>query len=304
MRKCWGVLLFAAAGMLDVSTIGVAQDKPLVIQDGSPVVMEQKPVPRTASGKVDLSGLWGTPSTDEGRMLAKRYGPQKSQPLSMTPWAKERFDYNTDARTVPGYAGAGHPQDDPAKFLTSEGGGIFGGRTELNPIFRCLPPSAAFLVAGWQSAATHEIIQNDKRVMMIYEMDHTVRQVWTDGRKHPDQVDPTWMGHAIGHWEGDTFVVDTIGLRNGVRDAWLDGSGHVAGPNLHIVERYQRLDNDTMRIELTLEDPKAFTKPWIRTIYRRLRPKWDLIQSEVRCYPGAPELQTWEENYQQIFIEP
>ncbi len=304
MRKQFGPLSLAIIGLLVVPTIAWSQDHPPVIQDGTPVVMEQKTAPRTASGKPDLSGLWSTPSTDENKILAARYGAPKNARPELTPWAQERFEYNTDSRHVLGYSGTAAAGTDSGKFLTSEGGGIYGGRTELNPIYKCFPPGAAYLIAGWQSSASHEIIQSDKRVLMIYEYDHTVRQIWTDGRKHPDQVDPSWMGHSVASWDGDTLVVDTVGLRNGEREVWLDDAGHVASNGLHIVERYTRLDNYTLQIDFTLDDPKAFKTPWVRREYRRLRPQWDLVEWQTRCYPGAPEMKAWEEDFNQIFTEP
>jgi hypothetical protein len=305
MRNRWGVVAFAAVAVLTFSAVAHSQKvKVPVIQDGTPAVLTQSPAPRTPSGKPDLSGLWTTPSSDEEKILTARFGPHRSEPPSLTPWAAERLAYNTDTRPVPGYSGPAAPGSDPTKFLTSEGGGIYGGRIELNPIFKCFPPGLVYLVAGWQSAATQEVTQTDKRVEMIYEMDHTVRQIWTDGRKHPAEVDPTWMGHSVGTWDGDTLVVDTIGLLNGEREVWLDNEGHVASKGLHVVERYRRVDNDTLEIEFTLDDPKAFKKPWVRREYRRLRPKWELVEWQSRCYPGAPELKTNEENFNQIFTEP
>jgi len=302
VRKISEVLVFEVVAVLAFSTVTFSQNRVPVIQDGTPVVLAQTPTPRTPSGRPDLTGMWTVPSDDEEKILISRFGSEKAEPPSLTPWAAERLEYNTDRRPVPGYTGPDVPgTNDPKKFLTHEGGGIVGGRTELNPIYKCVPPGAAYLIAGWQSSATQEIIQTDKRVLMIYEYDHTVRQIWTDGRKHPDPVDLTWMGHAIGTWDGDTLVVDTVGLRN---DVWLDGRGHMASTRLHIVERYQRVDNYTLRIDFTFDDPKAFKKPWTRHEFRRLRPNWDLVESETRCYPGSPELKTWEETYNEVFTEP
>jgi hypothetical protein len=115
-----------------------------------------------------------------------------------------------------------------------------------------------------------------------------------DGRSHPpaDELEPTFMGHSIGKWEGDTLVVDTVGLRN---EPWLDGRGHVSSKQMRIVERYQRLDQDTLKVELTIIDPIAFTKPWVRTGYRRLR-TWDLAE-DMRCWPGSEQLR----NQQDVF---
>jgi hypothetical protein len=301
MRKRWAVLVVEVVAVLVFSSVSFSQNHVPVMQDGKPAVLAQNPVPRTRSGKPDLSGLWNTPSTDEAKILTDRFGPVQREEPSLTPWATERFEYNRDTRPVPGYGGAATPTSDPKKFLASEGGGTFGGRPELNPFYKCLPPGTPYLITGLggMSLAPLEIIQTDKRVLIIYEYDHTMRQIWTDGRKHPDPVDPTWVGHSIGTWDGDTLVVDTVGIRS---ENWLDSQGHVASPALHIIERYKRVDNDTMQIDFTYDDPKAFKKPWTQHLFRRLRPTWELIEND-RCYPGSPELKAQEGTFNEMFLE-
>jgi hypothetical protein len=291
------------AAVLSFAVVSFGQGKAPVIQDGTPVVVAQVPTPRTAGGKPIFAGVWGVPSTDESKILADRFGPIKDELPDLTPWAKERFEYNHDSRPVPGFAGGALPTADPKTFLASEGSGTIGGRPELNPIYKCVPPGTPYLITGWGSISPQEILQDDRRVLMIYEYDHTVRQIWIDGRKNPDSPDPTWVGHSVGTWDGDTLVVDTVGLRTGQGVAWLDNRGYVASSGLHIIERYKRLDKDTLQIDFTYDDPKAFTKPWTRREFRRLRPKWDLVD-DTRCYPGSPELQTQEGTFNELFTEP
>ena len=79
---------------------------------------------------------------------------------------------------------------------------------------------------------------------MIFEYDHTVRQIFMDGRAHPDDITPTYMGHSIGKWEGDTLVVDTVGFNE---KTWLDRDGHPHSDQLHVIERFHRVDRDNMR---------------------------------------------------------
>jgi len=86
-----------------------------------------------------------------------------------------------------------------------------------------------------------------------------VRQVFLDGRKHPDDPSPTWLGHSIGRWERDTLVVDTIGFND---RGWLDNAGHPQTEKLHIVERYRRVDLGHLDVDITIDDPGAYTKPW------------------------------------------
>jgi hypothetical protein len=247
-----------------------------------------RPAPRTSDGKPDFSGVWGVPDRapgintterEESVHLEKLYGrPQNAQP-SRTPWAEEIFLYN----------------DDPRKSK-DDVDGDFGAREELNPLEHCVPygPSLLVLSGGAISVGGYEIIQSPKRILIIYEQDSTVRQIWMDGRSHPpaDELEPTFMGHSIGKWEGDTLVVDTVGLRN---EPWLDGRGNVSSKQLRMIERYQRVDHDTLKVELTLIDPVAFTKPWVRSGYRRLR-NWDLAE-DLRCWPGSEQLR----NQQDVF---
>lgn len=247
------------------------------------------PAPRTADGKPDLSGVWGVinraPGIDsrkreESAIVEKLYGPLTNTAPAMTAWEAERYLYNQD----------------PRKSTNPSVDGGFGGRQELKPSYHCVPYGPSVLMSLLQGNAEaiggYEIIQSPRRVLIIYELDHNVRQIWMDGRGHPpkDELDYTWMGHSIGRWEGDTLVVDTVGLRN---EPWLDGGGHVSSKQMRMEERFRRLDHDTVRVDLTLYDPIAFTKPWTRSMYNRLR-NWDLAE-DVRCYPGSQELRNQED---------
>ncbi len=108
---------------------------------------------------------------------------------------------------------------------------------------------------------------------MIFEFHHFVREIFTDGRAHPPDPDPTYMGNPVGHWEGDTLIVDTIGFND---KTWLDQVGHPHSDALHLVERIRRIDAKTLQDDLTIEDPKAFTKIWMgRQIYD-LKPGWTI----------------------------
>jgi len=115
--------------------------------------------------------------------------------------------------------------------------------------------------------------------VIVFEDDNMVRQIYTDGRKHPDSLELTWEGNSVGHWEGNALVVDTVGFRP---ETWIDDNGHVHSDKLHMVERIQRIDFNTLQIDLTLDDPKALEKPWTEHIFRKLRPDWD-IREDVRC---------------------
>jgi hypothetical protein len=104
----------------------------------------------------------------------------------------------------------------------------------------------------------YEFVQTPKLLVMMYEGEFP-RQVFLDGRPHPKDLNPSWLGHSVGHWDGDTLVVDTVGF-NG--KAWIDFAGHPASEQLHIIERYQRPDLGHLELEITIDDPGAYAKPW------------------------------------------
>ncbi len=172
----------------------------------------------------------------------------------MQPWAAEKFRANRDPEREP---------YDP-------------GRTERNPGLRCFPPGPTWLHT---QVRPFELLQVPGRILIVYEWDHWLRQIWMDGRGHPENLDPTWMGHSIGKWDGDTLVVDTVGLND---KTWLDMAGHVHSEALHIVERFWRKDHDTLEVIVTFDDPVAYTKPWTGRRIFKLHPNWE-IQEHIAC---------------------
>ena len=267
--------ILGVAAMLAFACVVLAQT---AAQRGTQAV---QPAPRTPDGKPDVSGVWGVPdrggpdvdrlAREESRVMEQRYGRLENPRPSRTPAAEMRYQYNRDPR--PGYS----------------------DREELNPAHHCVPYGPAYLITGTsgENVGGYEIIQSPRRVLIIYELDHNIRQIWMDGRGHPPDLEHTWMGDSIGRWDGDTLIVDTVGLRN---EPWLDGGGNVHSKQLRMEERYRRLDHNTMLVELTLTDPLAFTRPWTRRMYRALR-NWDLAE-DVRCYADSPELRNQKEVFQ------
>jgi len=119
-----------------------------------------------------------------------------------------------------------------------------------------------------------KIVPAPSEVIMFYERSHDFREIYTDGRAHPKDLDRSWWGHSIGRWDGNALVVDTIGFND---KTWLDWSGVSHSDALHVVERYQRMDRNTMRLDITIDDPKAFTQPFTVTRTWTLKP-WDIAQ--------------------------
>ena len=125
-------------------------------------------------------------------------------------------------------------------------------------------PGAHCLTRGITNAGAlfpYEIVQTPKRLVMLFEDDvPSHRTVYMDGRGHPKDPNPNWMGHSIGHWEKDTLVIDTVGFND---RSWLDNIGHPHTEMLHVIERLRRPDLGHLEIEFTIEDPGTYAKPWI-----------------------------------------
>jgi hypothetical protein len=125
-------------------------------------------------------------------------------------------------------------------------------------------PGAHCLPRGLTNAGAlfpYKLVQTPTLLVMLFEDDTpSHRQVFLDGRGHPGEPNPNWMGHSIGHWEGDTLVVDTVGFND---ESWLDTAGHPHTEKLHIVERMHRVDLGHLEIEFTIEDTEAYAKPWV-----------------------------------------
>jgi hypothetical protein len=123
----------------------------------------------------------------------------------------------------------------------------------------CLPPMGPRLMT---TPYPMEIMQAPGRIVMLYEgAAHIWRIIYMDGRPHPtgDKLTPTWLGHSVGRWEGDTLVVDVVGFNEG---SWIDMSGKPHTNKLHLVERFTRTDLYTLHYEAVIDDPGAYTAPW------------------------------------------
>jgi hypothetical protein len=142
--------------------------------------------------------------------------------------------------------------------------------TKDDPNLGCLPHGMPRLM---YVPLPMEIFHVPSRVLVFQEALHQVRQIWVDGREHPKDVDPSWTGHSVGKWEGDTLVVDTVGMND---KTWLDHAGLPHSDALHVVERIRHMDHDTLVDDFTIDDPKAYTKPWTaQQVYKR-KPGWEI----------------------------
>jgi len=165
------------------------------------------------------------------------------------------------------------------KKAKSSNSGEYDLKTTNDPVItRCFPPGTPRIYLQpfpWQ------IVQTPKEVWFIYEYDHTVRHIFMD-RKHPDDPLVTYMGDSVGSWDGDTFVVDTVGLND---TTWLDRAGHGHSDQLHVVERFHRVNQNDLELDIRMEDPKALTEPWTTHMQFELKPNWTI--SEQNCADNA-----------------
>ena len=196
----------------------------------------------------DLTGVWYPSSVNTFNFIWTDPQGQRLNILPLTPWAEERFKAN-------------HPI-----------GGEYNALTSNDPNFNCLPPGVPNI---YTHAYPVEILQVPGRAIMFFEYNHLVRQIFTDGREHVKDANPTWMGDSIGKWEGDTLVVDSIGFND---KTWLDVSGHPHSEALHVVERVRRADHDTLMIDITIDDPQAYTKPLKSQRKYILKPSWNIME--------------------------
>ena len=138
---------------------------------------------------------------------------------------------------------------------------------------RCLPRGVP---AEMMTPNPFKVVQTPAMVMLVFEQFSYFRQILTDGRSHPDNPEPTWFGYSIGKWDGDTLVADTTGFND---KTWLDYDGHPHSEALHTIERFRRIDFGHMEFQITIDDSKAYTKPWTVKVPLDLQPDTELIES-------------------------
>jgi hypothetical protein len=246
---------FVHAQWLDHRTPGIPRTA-----DGKPNL--SAPAPRTADGKPDLSGLWQTEAAPPDlldRIIPGETNGAGEEPLSQY-YINIFFDYKPDE--VPLKPDAAEQFRKRAPTFSKE-----------SPLPHCLPIGMPLVE---MSPAPYKMLQTPGATMMLYERDTTYRQIFTDGRKLPDDPQPSWLGYSVGKWDGDSFVVDSAGFNN---RGWLDARGHTHSEALHLTERFHRVDFGHMDLQLTIDDPQTYTKPFTIQVKQRLLPDTDLLES-------------------------
>ena len=199
------------------------------------------PPVRTSYGKPDLSGFWEPENLT--KYLLNLAADMKQAEIPLKPWARDLYNQRI----------ANNGKDHPG--------------------VSCLPsgiPEKDNIPDGLK------LVQTEDLVLLLHESRTIYRQIFTDGRPLPKDPQPTWMGYSIGHWDKDTLVVETIG-QNG--RTWLDMRGLPGTESLRVTERFRRPKIGHMDIDVTIDDPKAYTKPWNVTLAWTLVPDTDLIES-------------------------
>lgn len=228
--------------------------------DGEPDL--EGPLPRTADGKPDLSGIWDRVRSgrvgEQGRPVGEPRTPAPGAPPFATFWEigfgfEDGLPYRPWARALKEQRMADESKDNPDAY--------------------CLP-------MGHMQFHSHvqprKIIQTPEVIVMLYEGNAGVRQIFTDGRPSPDNDPlPWWYGYSVGTWEGDTLVVETTHLRD---DGWLDYNGTPLTDEGKITERFRRVNYGTMEIDVTIDDPKAYTEPFTVRVEHRIMPYTSLIE--------------------------
>jgi hypothetical protein len=231
--------------------------------DGKPNL--SGPTPRAADGKPDLTGVWqytrppGTPAP------APPPPPQPGQTGEIIPLAVRQSQFwNLGASFKDGL-----PFQPWAAELHRQ---RVAENSKDNPDAHCLPLGVMQLHTHGQP---RKMIQTTDVTVIIYEANSGLRQIFTDGRTLPKDPEPWWYGYSIGHWEGDTLVVESRRFKD---LGWLDVEGSTLTESGKIIERFRRPDFGHLEIEVTIDDPKAYTKPWIVTVHQRIMADTDLIE--------------------------
>jgi hypothetical protein len=147
-----------------------------------------------------------------------------------------------------------------------------------DPDSNCLLPGVPRI---WISRYPFEIVHARGEVLILHEYRNAVRRIFLDGRGHPSDLVPSYMGHSVGKWEGDTLVVDSTGFTD---DTWLDHLGLPHSDALHVVERIRRVKRDALEVEITIDDPKAYSKPWSSLRRFELQPTWRVMEEVCTPY--------------------
>jgi hypothetical protein len=208
------------------------------------------PTPRSADGKPDLSGVWEVRQSSYLTYVTSDLKPEEIRPWAAALYKQRADDFRKDSDGI-----------------------------------ACKPPGPKAGISGL--GFPMKIVQTPSLAVVLYEYDTIYRQIFIDGRTLPEDPNPTWMGYSIGHWEGDTLVVTTAGFND---KTTLDLGGHPHTDALRVTERFHRRDVGHIDLQVTLDDPKAYTRSWTLPIELNLRADQELIEYFCENERDAPHL--------------
>jgi hypothetical protein len=234
--------------------------------DGKPDLTA--PAPRLADGHPDLSGLW---HATQPRQCVNAQG----QPV---PCGLEIGGSQLGGNLGRNLPDGTLPYQPAAKKLFEE---RHAALSIDDPHVRCLPDNPP---RSWTLPHLTKAIHNPKLMVLLYEVNAMYRQIFIDGRPFPQDMTPTWNGYSVGHWEGDTLVVETRGFRD---DLWIDTWGSPMSDAGKMTEKFRRPNFGTMEIELTIDDPRNYTKPFTVTLNESLEPDTEL--ADEFCLEGEKD---------------
>ena len=268
-------VLTAASAALLLFSLSV---QPAFAQRNNARPAAPRPAPRWPDGRINFgpvpgqTGLWNA----QGGQLARPDSPSdfglfqapnlagaddfilskpKLSQIPFQPWARALFDYRV--------------------------------RTRMEPYTRCKPSGGARQVATAYGTQLLDVPELQRFFIVQTGGPHSYRTIYMDGRPHPKDWSPTYYGHSIGHWEGDTLVVDSVGFNERM---WIDNLGIPTTEQLHLIERFTRTDFDTVKYEITIDDPGAYTATWKSGFYLRWAPGVESFEFVCQDNNYAPEL--------------
>ena len=216
----------------------------------------QSAIPRTAEGRPDLSGIWQVMNTAEWDIQDHQARPDAPAGLGVV-----------EGDQIPYQAWAAAKKKEN-----------FEKRATEDPLAKCYLPGVPRIT---YTPLPFQIFQTPKQVTIFYQYAHAVRHIFANGSKHPDGHIDWWLGDSRAHWQGDTLVVDVTDFND---LTWFDRAGNFHSDELHVVERYTPADADHINYEVSVEDPKVFTRPWRMSmiLYRHKEKNFQLLEHE--CY--------------------
>ena len=249
MRKVCLITVSLFALVAALATVVASQQRGA----GQPVPTRQS-TPRTPDGKPDFTGVWAGPG------FTHKVGPGDTDNASVTTYKPENMS--------------------PFK----PGGEAFMNRRATgnaitdDPTAACLPNG---LTRQFLSPYAQQWVQTPNQMIVLYEYMHFFRVIPTDGRPHARDVELSWMGDSVGKWEGDTLVIDTIGLKEWMFDATHDFNPdrlRIHSDQIHVIERLKYIDPTTVSYQVTIDDPKIFTAPWSQEFQMKFHPTWKILE--------------------------